>query len=96
MNCSFCMEEREATGKAAYVCSDCRAMTGDDVARVRALAEIKTDVLEHDAANPRHGKDCSCMDKYIREVRQQLDVGTSLVSGERRWSGVVHMAARRW
>lgn len=95
MKCSFCAEEREATGNADYVCSDCRAMTGDDVARVRTIAEIKADVLAHDAANPRHGKDCSCMDKYVREVRQQLDVGTSLVSAEHRWAGVVYMGAKR-
>ena len=31
MSCAWCLEEREATGNVDYVCSDCRAMAGEEM-----------------------------------------------------------------
>lgn len=39
----------------------------------RSLVEILDDMAEHTLANPTHGHNCACKDKYVVEVRQMLD-----------------------
>lgn len=41
-------------------------------APARSLEEIVKDLTDHERDNPTHGVSCVCMDKYIREVRNQV------------------------
>lgn len=38
----------------------------------RSLEEILSDVVQHGKDNPNHGFNCTCMDQFIREVRDQV------------------------
>lgn len=38
----------------------------------RTLADIMQDAVRHGITHPTHGSDCSCMDNYVRELRQHI------------------------
>lgn len=44
-----------------------------DAAGPRSLVAIYDDIKAHYADNIGHGHNCSCLDKYIRELRIQID-----------------------
>lgn len=39
----------------------------------RSLIDVLKDVIAHGQEQPRHGANCACLDKYIREVRLELE-----------------------
>lgn len=38
----------------------------------RTLSQIIEEAVRHGYDNPSHGVDCSCMDKYAQEIKQQI------------------------
>lgn len=38
----------------------------------RAIQDIADDIKKHYEENPTHGVGCSCLDKYVREMRDVL------------------------
>lgn len=40
--------------------------------RTRTLVEILDDAVAHGVHNPKHGTNCACMDKLIRELKRQI------------------------
>lgn len=52
----------------------------------RPLVDILTEAVEHGKAHPDHGGNCSCMDRLVREIKQQVISVIPDSSAEPEWT----------